>query len=406
MTTTTTMQRRVLVVAGAVLAAAALWLVMRPQALRVDVATVRRAPLRVTVDEEGETRVRDRYVVAAPATGRLLRIEHDEGDPIEAGAVVARIEPAPLDPRDRAAAQARLEAAESSQQAARARMQRAEAALAQARRDAARAAQLHARGTASDYALEQARLAETSAVREHEEARFAAAAAASDVEAARAVLIADPGPTASRPEAAAAPSCAGAVPCLEGRAPVSGQILRVLEESERIVAAGTPLVEIGDPAALEIVTDVLSRDAVGVTAGTPVWIEDWGGPGALEGRVRRVEPSGFTKVSALGVEEQRVNVVIDLAEPDPRLGDGYRVEVRIVTWEGDDVLQIPASALFRVGPQWAVFVVEGGRARRRPVEVGAQATFDVEIRAGLSEGDVVILHPSDRLDDGTRVAPR
>jgi HlyD family secretion protein len=180
----------------------------------------------------------------------------------------------------------------------------------------------------------------------------------------------------------------------------------VLEESERIVGAGTPLIEIGEPGALEIVADVLSRDAVRIAAGTPVEIVDWGGGEPLEARVRRVEPAGFTKISALGVEEQRVNIVIDLVAPDARLGDGYRVEVRIVTWQGDDVLQIPASALFRDGEQWAVFAVEDGRARRRSVDIGAQATFEVEVRDGLAEGETVILHPSDRLEDGSRVEPR
>ncbi len=400
-------RRRALAAGIVLLVGAALWSALRPKAILVDVATARRGPLRVTVDEEGETRVRDRYVVAAPTTGRLLRIDLDEGDAVAAGAVVARIEPAPLDPRDLAAARARLEAAEATQRAAHARMQRADAALSQARRDADRAARLHAKGTTSEYALEQARLAETRAIREHEEARFAANAAASEVEAARAALIASPGVVASSAAPSAdAPPCAGAVPCSEARAPVAGKILRILEKSERIVAAGTPLVEIGEPAAIEIVADVLSRDAVRVKPGTPVWIEDWGGSEALAARVRRVEPSGFTKVSALGVEEQRVNIVIDLVEPDARLGDGYRVEVRIVTWQGDDVLQIPASALFRVGEEWAVFTVDGGRARRRTVDVGAQATFEVEVRDGLAEGDVVILHPSDRLEDGARVTPR
>jgi HlyD family secretion protein len=285
-------------------------------------------------------------------------------------------------------------------------MRRAEAALAQARRDAARAAQLHATGASSDSALEQARLAETSAEREHEEARFAAAAAAAEVEAARAALIAEPGQAARTGTTAMTPPCAGATSCLEARAPGSGQVLRVLEESERIVGAGTPLIEIGEPGALEIVADVLSRDAVRITAGTPVEIVDWGGGEPLEARVRRVEPAGFTKISALGVEEQRVNIVIDLVAPDARLGDGYRVEVRIVTWQGDDVLQIPASALFRDGEQWAVFAVEDGRARRRSVDIGAQATFEVEVRDGLAEGETVILHPSDRLEDGSRVEPR
>lgn len=393
---------------GAAVAAAALgiyWL-WRPQPIAVDVAAARRGPLEVTVDEEGETRVRERYVVAAPTAGRLLRIALEEGDPVAAGAVVARIEPAPLGPRDLAAAQARLEAAQASESAAAARVELAEAALAQAQRDAARAERLHRAGTLSDDAREQARLAETSAAREHEEARYAADAARHEVEAARALLIAAGGGTAASGDGSGAGvRCAGDTPCVAARAPVAGEVLRVLEESERIVAPGTPLVEIGDPHALEIVSDLLSRDAVRVSPGDRVRIEDWGGPGALEARVRRVEPSGFTKISALGVEEQRVNVISDLLRPEPRLGDGYRVEVRIVVWEAPDVLQVPASALFRAGEEWAVFVVEQGRARERLVEAGEQGAFQTGIRGGLAEGETVILHPSDRLHDGTRVAP-
>jgi len=404
------MRRRSVWVVGAAAGALVVWWLWRPRPIAVDVAAARRGPLVVSVDEEGETRVRQRYVVAAPTSGRLLRIDLDEGDAVGAGDVVARIEPAPLGPRDLAAAQAQVEAAEATERAASARMGRAEAALDQARRDAARAEQLHRAGTLSDDAREKARLAETSAVRELEEARYAADAAAHEIEAARAVLIAASSVTApdgeDGAEAPAQPPCAAGARCIEVRAPVAGQVLRVLEESERIVIAGTPLLEIGDPGAIEIVSDLLSRDAVRVAPGARVLVEDWGGPGALEARVRRVEPSGFTKISALGVEEQRVNVVSDLVTPEPRLGDGYRVEVRIVVWEGADVLQVPASALFRAGEDWAVFVVERGRARQRIVEAGEQGTFDAEIRDGLAEGETVVLHPSDRLRDGARVAPR
>ncbi len=180
-------------------------------------------------------------------------------------------------------------------------------------------------------------------------------------------------------------------------------MLRVLEESERIVAAGTPLLEVGDPAALEIVVDVLSTDAVRIRPAARVLVEDWGGDGTLEARVRRVEPSGFTKVSALGVEEQRVNVIADLAEPNPALGDGYRFEARIVVWEGPDVLQVPASALFRHAGAWNVFVVDGGRVRRREVTVGQLGGFAAEIREGVSPGETVVLYPSDRLGDGVRI---
>lgn len=403
-------------VAAAVLAAAGLaWWVFRPAPLRVDVAPVDRGPLRVTVDEEGETRVRQRYVVAAPTTGRLLRILLDEGDAVDAGSIVARIEPVPLDPRDSAAAQARLEAAEANESAARARVGLAQATLEQAQRGARRADQLSRAGTLAAEDLEEAQLELTRARRELEAARQAADATVHEVEAARAALIAayapeaggpdeTPVPPAGRPGPAAGGggACAPA-PCVEVRAPEGGQVLRVLEESERIVAAGTPLVELGDPAALEIVVDVLSSDAVRIRPGAPVLVEEWGGDRPLQARVRRVEPSAFTKVSALGVEEQRVNVLADLREAPLGLGDGYRVEARIVVWEAPDVLRAPASALFRSGKRWAVFAVEDGVARRREVEVGHRGTDAVEVLGGLDAGERVILHPGDRLEDGARV---
>ncbi len=389
---------------NAILAGAALvlllgaWWIFRPAPIPVDVGRVTRGALRVTVDEEGETRVRQRYVVAAPTTGHLLRITLDEGDAVERGAVLARIEPAPLDPRDLASAEARLEAAMAKKHAADADMERARAALGQARRDRGRADRLREAGTLSQEAHEAARLAETSAAREYEASRFAAEAANHEVEAARATLLAAQAPALQ--DGGPDDVCS---PCVEVRAPVSGQVLRVLEESERIVPAGTGLLELGDPSSLEVVADVLSTDAVRIRPGAPFLVEDWGGPGALEARVRRVEPSAFTKVSALGVEEQRVNVIADLVEPEPTLGDGYRVEARIVVWEGEAVLQLPTSALFRRGGQWNVFVVEGGVARRREVRAGHQGRFETEIVEGLAEGEAVILHPSDRVADGVRV---
>lgn len=400
---TDTRRKASLVALGVLALGVAFWL-FRPAPLTVDVARAQRGALRVTIDEEGETRVRQRYTVAAPTTGHLLRIEVDEGQSVAAGAALARIEPAPLDPRDLATARARLEAAAATQRAADAGLRRAQAALTQSKRDASRAEQLHRAGTLSTDAREKAKLAETSAAQEAEAARFAADAAAHDVEAARAALLATSGPNPPVPEAPGG-DCGSGRPCVVARAPVAGQVLRVFEESERIVAAGTPLVEIGDPASLEIVVDILSTDAVRVSPGARFRVEDWGGEGALEGRVRQIEPSAFTKISALGVEEQRVNVIADLGAPEPRLGDRFRVEARIVVWESGDVLQIPASALFRHGPVWAVFVVERGAARLREVKVGHQAAFDAEIEQGLDPGEVVILHPSDRVHDGARVAP-
>jgi HlyD family secretion protein len=392
-----------LVALGALALGVAFWL-FRPAPLTVDVARAQRGALRVTIDEEGETRVRQRYTVAAPTTGHLLRIEVDEGQSVGPEDVLARIEPAPLDPRDLATARARLEAAAATQRAADAGLRRAQAALAQSKRDASRAEQLHRAGTLSTDAREKAKFAETSAVQEAEAARFAADAAAHDVEAARAALLATSAPSPPDPRATGG-DCGDGRPCVVVRAPVAGRVLRVFEESERIVAAGTPLVEIGDPASLEIVVDILSTDAVRVPPGARFLVEDWGGEGTLEGRVRQIEPSAFTKISALGVEEQRVNVIADLGTPEPRLGDRFRVEARIVIWESDDVLQVPASALFRHGPAWAVFVVERGAARLRELKVGHQAAFDAEIEHGLDPGEMVILHPSDRVHDGARVAP-
>jgi HlyD family secretion protein len=388
------------VLAVLALAGLAAWALRRPP-VSVEVGAVSRGPLTATVDEEGETRVRQRFVVAAPATGRLLRIELDEGDRVEQGDVVARVVPAPLDPRDRAAAEARLQAAEDAKRGASARARLADAALAQAERELARTERLREAGATSDETLERMRLERTRALREREAARFAEAAADHDVEAARAVLMAA---RASRSDAAGQDDpCATPGVCIEVRAPIAGYVLRVHEESERVVLGGSPLLELGDPDAIEIVVDVLSADAVKIRPGAALWVEDWGGDAPLRATVRRVEPSGFTKVSALGVEEQRVNVIGDFVDTPDGLGDGYRVEARIVVWHADDVLRVPSSALFRRGDGWAAFVVEAGRARRREVAVGTRTPLAAEVKDGLAEGDAVVLHPSDRLTDGTRV---
>jgi HlyD family secretion protein len=371
-------------------------LVLRPPPLPVETAPVSRGTLRVTIDEDGETRVRDRFVIAAPVAGRLHRITLDEGDSVEQGSVVARMNPLPLDPRALAEASARLDGAEAAKREADARVEQARAALAQAERAGRRARQLARDGTISTEERERADLEETTAARQLDAALFAARAADHNVHAARAALLA-PGGTAVTP-------CAddNAV-CVELRSPGRGNILRVLEESERVVAFGTPLIELGDPARLEVVIDVLSIDAVKVKPGSEVWIEEWGGEQVLRGRVRLVEPSAFTKVSALGVEEQRVNVIADFVEPVAGLGDGYRVEARIVIWEGE-VSRIATSALFRHAGEWSVFVAEGGRARRRVIAIGRRNAAEVEVREGLEEGERVILHPSDLLEEGSRVA--
>ena len=363
---------------------------LRPRPIPVETATAARGLLRVTIDEEGRTRVRDRYIVAAPVAGRVARIALEEGAPVTRGLVVARLSAAPLDPRAREQAQARRRAAEDAERAATAAVSEARAALEQVRRSRARAESLFARRLLSPEQREEAALAETTAVRRLEAQDFLAQAAAHDVEQARAALS---GARSDGGEALALVS------------PVAGRVLRIPERSERVVAAGTPLLELGDPTRLEIVVDLLSEDAVRVHPGDRMLVRGWGGDRELEAHVRLVEPSGFTKVSALGVEEQRVNVLADLDETPPGLGDGYRVETQVLVWEGS-VLKVPASALFQDGDQWRVFLVRDGRAHSRLVQVGHRGPFDVEITGGLAAGDLVVRQPTDKLADRSRVAAR
>jgi len=374
-----------------------------PRPVAVDLGAVTAGPLSVTIDEEGETRVKDVYVVSAPLAGRLLRIEQDVGDPVAAAkTLVATIrpqQPTLLDVRSEREAEAAVKAAEAGLELAVAERERARAELRFSENDLERAQRLAERGNIAARALDQARL--------NVKTRQAAVAAADatvqvrrfELETVRAQLI-TPGSAAQGDEA----RC-----CVELRAPIDGRILKIMRESESVVAAGEPLVEIGDPARLEIVADLLSSDAVRVDDGDPVMIEEWGGGAILNGTVRRVEPSGFTKVSALGIEEQRVNVIIDFTDPHEawrRLGHGYRVEVRIVVWHADKVLRVPIGALFRDGADWAVFVAENGRAALRHVTLGERNSESAELRDGLADGARVVLHPSDRIADGTRIVER
>lgn len=376
--------------AALLLAAFGVWS-MRPAPLDVETATVERGSLRVTVDEDGVTRLRERYVVAAPVSGRLLRVELEEGDSVRAGDVVARIAAPPLDGRTAEQARARVAAADAAVREAGASVAQLRAGLAQARRDAGRVRTLERAGAVSEH---DAELAETEAeVRARAvsaaEARLRGAQA--DVRAARAALAdADP----ARPADATV---------TEVRAPVRGQVLRVAQESETPVVAGTPLVELGDAAGLEVLVDVLSADAVRIRPGMEVVVDEWGGAGMLLGTVRTVSPNAFTRISALGVEEQRVNVVGDLADPPAGLGAGYRVEARVVTWDGPNVVKVPHSALFRSGGGWAVFVVTAGRARLREVSAGHRGAAEAEVLGGLRPGEVVVVYPSDKVGDGVRV---
>lgn len=369
-------------------AAIAWWL--RPEPLALDLAVAVRGPLRQSLHAEGKTRVRDRYVVAAPVTGRLDRTHVRVGDSVVAGAVLASLAPTPLDLRSRRQAEAQVAALEDACRSATAQVRAAAAALEQARRERLRADSLAAGGHIAAAGREAAQLAETTRARELEGAEARAETAEHDLERARAAL-------------AAAGVEQGGGPRTVLRAPVAGRVLLLLEESDRVILAGTPVLELGDVSRLEIVSDLLTTEAVLVRPGDTVLVEGWGGDSALLARVRRVEPSGFTKVSALGVEEQRVNMVADLDRVPPELGDRFRVEVRIVLWGAADVLTIPESALVRDGEGWVVYQVVDGRLQRQPVTVGHVGGFAVEIRSGLEPGDVVVRHPGAGVVEGVRV---
>jgi HlyD family secretion protein len=379
-----------IIVAVAVVVLLTLWL--RPTPTRVNIAKASRGSMQVTVDGEGKTRVRDRYIVGAPVAGRLRRIVLRRGDPVERGQLIAQIDPSPLtplDPRQRAEAIGRVRAAEDAKSEVDRMVDRYKASYDQARRDLERSETLARSGDISRQQLESAQTAVATSRREYEAARSRAESAAHEVEVARAALLA-----VNRSPATAA---------VKVLAPTRGKVLHVLEESERVIAAGAPLVELSNPAKLEVVIELLSTDAVKVSPGARVLIENWGGPTTLEARVRLIEPSAFTKISALGIEEQRVNVVADLVETSTVLGDGYRVEGRIVVWETEDALRVPVSALFRRGENWSLFVVENSEAILREVDVGHRTSFEAEIKSGLDEGAEVIVHPSNEITEGTRL---
>ena len=377
-----------------------------PEPQPADFATAESGPLRVTIDEEGETRVRDRFVVSAPLAGRVLRIELEPGDPVTAGETVLATfqpnEPVLLDARSRAEAEGRVRAAEAALGRARADHERSQAELRYSEAELRRYGKLAAEEIVSKEKLDQAELDRDTRQKAVKAAEFAVRSAAHDLDVARASLVEAQMESGGEGEKASRDPIAI-------RSPIDGAVLRRLRESEAIVPAGEALLEVADPADLEIVSDLLSTDAVKVREGQKVLVEQWGGDGALRGVVRRVEPYGFTKISALGVEEQRVNVVIDFADPQEAwqaLGDGYRVEVRIVTWEADDVLVVPTSSLFRQGDGWAVYGVEAGRALLRQVEIGRRNGLRAQVLGGLEDGQTVIVHPSDAIADGVRVEAR
>ncbi|MBL0215286.1 MAG: efflux RND transporter periplasmic adaptor subunit [Myxococcales bacterium] len=365
-----------------------------PKPVAVDLAVARRASLDVEISEDGQTRVRDRFVVSVSTSGELQRIELEPGAIVAAGDVLARVSPphaALLDPRSRKEAVARVAVAVTRQRAAQTAIERATMGRDAAVRDAERARRLVASGAITVSERERAELAEQLAIRDLSTAELERAAASAEIQAARAMLEA-PGPDRAARE-------------VEIAAPVGGKILRVLRDSAGPIAAGTPLFELGDPRAIEVVVDVMSSDAAQVTAGMPVTIERWGGAN-LKGTVRRVEPSAFTRISALGVEEQRVHVVANLDAAPPSLGDGFRVAATIVTWHGDDILTVPASAVFRDHGSWAVWVIREHRVHLQRLTLGHQGRLDVEVASGLSPGDQVVLHPGDNLAEDRKIEAR
>ncbi|MCA1408353.1 HlyD family efflux transporter periplasmic adaptor subunit [Ensifer sp. IC3342] len=395
--------KRRLVIWGGLLAllVAGIAYALRPQPIPVDLATAEKGLLRVTIDEEGETRVRDVYTLHAPLRGQLQRITAEAGDLVEAGKTqLAQIEPAPpafLDVRIEAELQAAVEAARAAHNLAAAELNKSKADLTFAEGERARARLLIERRTISQRALEDAERAHNVAQANLATAEAALKVREHELHQAQSRLL-------SRQEIR---SLRDDCECMSVTAPVSGVVLQIMRRSEGVVEAGTPLLDIGDPADLEIVANFLSEDAVQIRPDQKAIITGWGGED-LNAVVRRVEPFGQTEVSALGIEEQRVDVVLDFADPPERwrsLGHGYRVDVRVILFEGE-VLKLPLGALFRQGDEWAVFVAAEGRAQLRRVAVGQRNTLSVEIREGLGPGDRVILYPSDRIKDGIAIVER
>ena len=386
--------RRVFLALAAAAAAILVALAFRPKPYQVETARAVKGPMRVTIDEDGETRAHDRFTLAAPIAGRLSRIEFHEGDQVGPEDVLAAISPLPLEARELAEIRARIRSAEARKREADELLARYESDLAQARRELDRARLLAQDHLIARQALELAESKQAAATKDLEAARFRVQSAAAELERESAGLI-------SLEEQR---SQAGRLVSI--RPPMRCRILRILEKSERVVPFGTAIVVLSNPNQIEIVVDVLSTDAVKVKAGAPVSIENWGGPAPLRAKVRMVEPYGFTKVSALGIEEQRVNVIADFIDSPEGLGDGYRVDARIVIWESPDVLKIPAGALFRIGPEWNVFTVENGLTRLLPVKVGHRNAEDAEVAAGLKEAAQVILHPANDIKAGVRVTFR
>lgn len=391
--------RRTLIAVSALAVVAIIVVAWMPAPVVVEVAKVQRGPLVVTVNEDGRTRVKDRYIVSAPVTGNLGRVELEAGDPVEADQVLARLVPLPpplLDSRTRAEAKARVDAAAAAVRQAQAAVNRSRFERDFAKQEADRALAVVEQGGLARSEADRAVSTYRSSEEALSSAEFGARVAEYELKVARTALMQLSGKAEDLDH-------------LEITSPVSGQVLQVFQESEGVVQGGTPILEVGDPAALEIVVDVLSQDATRIRPGAAVLIERWGGQNPLHGHVRIVEPSAFTKLSALGVEEQRVNVIVDLDDDRKlwsTLGDGYRIEARISIWEGEDVLKVPASAVFRSEEAWATFAVEDDTAVLRSVQIGESNGLETQVLSGLREGDEVVAYPSDSVRDGVSVKAR
>ncbi|MES9832680.1 MAG: HlyD family efflux transporter periplasmic adaptor subunit [Candidatus Thiodiazotropha sp. DIVDIV] len=385
-----------------ILLASLIW-AFKPKPISVDLLTLEPGELVVTIDEEGETRVRDVFTLSAPISGLAMRIDAEVGDEVVANetllAEIEPIDPTLLDPRSEAQARADIRAAEANHIQAEASVKEARLELDFALSELRRARSLKQDAVISTRELEstertyQTRQAALETAIANRQARQA------ELDRANAELIS---PTEPR-------SNSEACQCVPIRAPVNGRILKIAHKSEGVVSAGEPLLEIGDPGKLEIVVDLLSSDAVKVEAEQLVFIENWGGEQILNGQVRRIEPFGFTKISALGIEEQRVNVIIDFTSPKAdwaRIAHGYQVDVRIVLWQGDKVLKLPLTALFRDGNAWAVFVEQNGLAIQRQINIGRRTGFEAEVIDGLASGERIIVHPSDKIADGVLIEAR
>jgi HlyD family secretion protein len=430
--------RRLLLFLAAAAVIGAIAYGLKPAPVEADLAKVTQGLIRETVDQDGKTRIRERYTVSAPLAGRLLRITLDPGDEVVAGkTILASIEPRDpelLDARAVLQAEANVRAAESKLKRMTPMLEEAVAAqeFAESELTRVRNARQSTSGAVTESQVDSALMEYRMRSALVRSARHAEEIAQFELDQARAALL------RSRPQVGSGnvdppaedSAAEEALPALEDLSvpeapassgenggsyhftipsPINGRVLRVLQESGGVVTPGTNLLEVGDPSDLEVEIDVLSREAVKIKADAPVLLEHWGGSEVLHGRVRLVEPSAFTKISTLGVEEQRVNVIVDLMDPPQQreaLGDGFRVEARIVVAQAADVLKVPTSALYRVGDKWAAFHVKDGVAHETIVTLGLQNGLEAEVREGLAEGDLVVTHPGDNILDGVKVAPR